>query len=133
MTIDVLPGAEEDISHLKRTDPRALAVVLAFLEEAEADPALIDKFASRDEANLGKSRVSVKPWASARQKANLFRIRILDTPATRYRVVYGFDWHQRRIGILAILHKDVFDYEIDSRIADRIFADWHAATDGYST
>jgi hypothetical protein len=78
--------------------------------------------------------VNVKAWVLARCASNnLFRVRVLDTPATVYRVVYGFDWRQRRIGILAILHKDLFDYEIDSQISDRIFNDWYVATDGQAT
>jgi len=133
MPIDVLPGALDDIAHLERTDPKALAVVLAFLQEAEADAELIDKFTSYGNVDLGKFRVNIKPWVLARATDNLFRVRILDTPATLYRVVYGYDWRQRRIGILAIVHKDLFDYEIDGQIADRIFDDWYIATDGQPT
>jgi mRNA-degrading endonuclease RelE of RelBE toxin-antitoxin system len=133
MPIDILPGAENDIELLEQTDPAALAVVLAFLDEARADAKLIDKFASRGDINLRQFRANVKPWVRARATDNLFRIRILDTPATVYRVVYGYDWRKRRIGILAILHKEAFDYEIDSQIAERIFNDWYVATEGQPT
>jgi hypothetical protein len=133
MSIDVLPGAVHDIALLEVSDPEALAVVLTFLQEAEAESRLIDQFTSYGNVDLGKFRVNVKPWVLARATDNLFRIRILDTPATVYRVVYGYDWRQRRIGILAIIHKDLFDYEIDSQIADRIFNDWYVATDGQPT
>lgn len=133
MRIDVLPGALSDISLLEQEDPEALATVLTFLEAAEADARLIDKFTSYGNVDLGRFRANVKPWVRARTTDNLFRIRVLDTPATVYRVVYGYDWRRRRIGILAILHKDLFDYEINSQIADRIFNDWYVATDGQPT
>jgi hypothetical protein len=133
MPIDVLTGALSDISLLEKDDPQALATVLAFLQEAEADARLIDKFTTYGDSSIGRFQANVKPWVRARATDNLFRIRILNTPATVYRVVYGYDWRQRRIGILAILHKNLFDYEIDSKIADRIFNDWYVATDGRPT
>ena len=131
--IDYLPGALDDIEGLQSNDPGALAVVLAFLEEAETDPRLIDKFTTYGEVNIGQYLANAKPWQQARASDNLFRIRILNTQATSYRVVYGFDWRQRRIGVLAIVHKEHFDYGIKSVLADRIFNDWHFATAGQPT
>lgn len=54
-------------------------------------------------------------------------ISVLDTPATVYRVVYGYHWHTRQVCILAIVHKDEFDYDnLNSSLAQRILADWRA-------
>ena len=133
MPIDVLAGALDDIAQLKSKDPAALAVVFAFLQEAEEDTQLIAKFTTRGDLDIGKYCVNAKPWVRARATDNLFRIRILNTQATSYRVVYGYDWRQRRIGILAIVHKEKFDYGINGDLADRIFNDWHTATAGQST
>jgi len=134
MPIDVLSGAREDLEALAQQDAAAFAVVVAFLQEAEADPRLIDKFTTRGDVGIGQFRTNVKPWSEARQNLhNLFRVRVLDTPATSYRVIYGFDWHTRRIGILAVVHKEDFDYGISSDLANRIIEDWTIATDGRST
>jgi hypothetical protein len=135
MPIDLLPGEKADLKALRLSDPDALAAVMAFLQEAEAETNddLIKKCTTHGNVQIGSSRVNVKAWAAARRTDNLFRFRILDTPATVYRIPYGYDWHSRRIGILAIVHKDNFDYAISGDLADRIQDDWFSATDGRST
>jgi mRNA-degrading endonuclease RelE of RelBE toxin-antitoxin system len=116
------------------SDPDALSAVVAFLEEAEADDELLAKCTTYGTVEIGSYRVSVKPWVEARRGGdNLFRFRILDTPATTYRVLYGYDWHSGRVGILAVVHKDDFDYAMSGKFADRIQADWRSATGGLST
>lgn len=134
MPLDLLPGAKADLAVLRNADPKVFATVVAFLEEADADDELIDKFTDHGDVTIGRYLANVKPWVLARQSAdNLFRIRVLNTPATVYRVVYGFDWHTRRIGILAVVHKDQFDYGLSSEIAIRIQSDWDCATGGRRT
>jgi mRNA-degrading endonuclease RelE of RelBE toxin-antitoxin system len=119
---------------LRASDPYALAVVVAFLQEADSDEHLIDKFTTHGESAVGPFRVNVKGWVAARRRDdNLYRLRVLDTPATSYRVVYGYDWRKRRVGILAVVHKEEFDYGISSDLADRIQSDWRCATDGLAT
>jgi len=133
MIIDLLPGAKTDLRALRESNPDAFAAVMAFLEEAEADESLIDKFTTYGNVQIGESVINVKRWAAASVVGNLLRIRILNTPATVYRIVYGYDWQTRRMGILAVVHKDDFDYEIKGELADRIQNDWYVATDGRST
>jgi len=131
MAIDVLPGADEDLDRLESTDPQALAVILAVLEEAESDPLIAQVLTTCGNSYLGDWLINVKPWSLARYRGNnLFRFRVLETAATKYRVVYGYDWRSQRIGILAIVHKekDDFDYGTERDIEDRIFTDWRAAT-----
>ena len=129
MIIGVLPGALDDIRALKVSDPGALAVVMTFLQEAEADPELLTKFTSYGKVKINETTADIKRWVAARGIGNIFRIRILDTPATNYRVIYGFDWRSRKIGLLAVRHKDEFNYEITGKLADRIRDDWRSASD----
>lgn len=133
MPIDVLPGAERDIEQLEATDPDALVAVLTFLDEAEADPQLEQKLTTVGDVEFENVRVSIKRWARVQSAGNLLRVRILDTPATVYRVIYGYDWRKRRIGILAIIHKDHCDYDPKSELSRRILDDWDIATDGQPT
>jgi mRNA-degrading endonuclease RelE of RelBE toxin-antitoxin system len=133
MAIDVLPGADADLAALEQTDPAALGVILTFLDEAEKDPDVIDKLTTHGDVEVGTNRLNIKGWVKARRTDNLLRIRILDTPATTYRIVYGYDWRSRRIGILAIRPKEEFEYEIVGELATRIFSDWDTATGGLRT
>src|SRR5882762_983760 len=134
MPVDLLSGAIADLATLRRVNPDAHATVVAFLQEADADEELIDKCTSEGTVEIGPYRVSARPWHAARRAGdNLFRFRVLDTSATVYRIVYGHDWRAHRIGILAVVHKDRFDYEISGSLADRIRNDWRCATDGRAT
>ena len=98
------------------------------LEQIDADPHAIDKLTMRGNSDVGKGRINVKPWESARTDRlapKLWRLRVLDSAATDYRVVYGFHWQSRQICVLAIVHKDNFDYDDhESDIVKRILADW---------
>jgi hypothetical protein len=134
MRLDLLSGARQDLAALRPLNPDAYATVVAFLEEADADEELIDKCTSEGTVTIGPYRVGAKPWHAARRADdNLFRFRVFDTPATVYRIVCGFDWRAQRIGILAVVHKDNFDYDISSGLANRIHDDWRRATDGRAT
>lgn len=134
MRVDILPGAIEDLTRLEETDLDAANVIWVVLDEADADPDVIDKLTDERPVHVGKHRIGIKRWSKAQCSFNnLFRLRVFDTPATSYRVVYGFDWRARRIGILAVVHRDNFDYELSDSLGQRILADWRKATGGLDT
>lgn len=125
VNVDIHVHADQDLDRLWENDPEAAAAVHAALEQLEADPKFIDKLTTYGNNNLGQSSISVKRWESARGKGNLWRFRVLDTPATEYRVVYGYHWQTRQLCVLAIAHKEEFDYDNhNSGIAQRVLADW---------
>lgn len=123
-----------DIAALRREDPGALAVVLTVLQEASADPGMLSQLTGKGEVNVGNHHLNVKPWIAARNAGNnLLRFRVLNTVATKYRVIYGYDWRTQRIGALAIVDKDLFNYELTDPLASRIISDWRNATGGHDT
>lgn len=125
--LELLPGAANDLRRLHRTDPAVAAAVLVALEQIEADPDAIDKLTLNDTSRFGAFRLGIKRWESARRVGNLWRFRLLDTPATRYRVIYGYHWQTRQVAVLAVVHKETFDYDdLSSEIARRILADWRS-------
>lgn len=132
MRIDLRKNAENDIRQLRATNIPAAAAVMVALEQIEADPKAIDKLTTHgDDPEVGKAdpvRLGIKRWETAkRHGAPLWRFRIFDTPATVYRVVYGYHWQTKQICILAVVHKEEFDYDnLDSEIAKRILDDWRA-------
>lgn len=126
MAIEVHPHAEADLEAFWVKQPEAAAGVVSVLEQIEADPGLLDKLTQRGDNQLGRLRVNVKRWQRVRPRpGDLWRLRILDTPATSYRVVYGYHMAMRRICVLAVVHKQDFDYDdLTSAIAQRILDDW---------
>ncbi|MHB0989833.1 MAG: type II toxin-antitoxin system RelE family toxin [Burkholderiales bacterium] len=132
MTVDLRKNAEDDIRKLRTTNKPAAAAVMVALEQIEADPKAIDKLTTHgDDPDVGKDdpvRLGIKRWETAkRHSVLLWRFRIFDTPATVYRVVYGYHWQTKQICILAVIHKEEFDYDnLDSDIAKRILDDWRA-------
>lgn len=125
-------NAEDDIRKLRAINMPAAAAVMVALEQIEADPKAIDKLTTHgDDPEVGKNdrvRLGIKRWETAkRHSVLLWRFRIFDTPATVYRVVYGYHWQTKQICILAVVHKEEFDYDnLDSDIAKRILGDWRA-------
>jgi len=134
MKMELLNGVDEDLRALAASSPRAAATVMVLLQELSADPSVLEAVTERAEVWLGRLRISLSPWhAARRQNDNLSRIRILDSPATAYRVIVGFDWRQRRFAVLAVLPKDRNTYEISSILGRRIIAAWRDFTAGHDT
>ena len=127
MHIDIHLHAREDIRALVKENKPAAAAVLVVLEQLGADPKVIDKLTTQGDNFLPVNRLNVKRWESVRRIGNLWRFRILDTPATSYRVVYGYHWQTGQLCVLAVVHKERFDYDdLESNIARRILGDWRA-------
>lgn len=127
ININVHENAVKDILALRSADKHAAAIVLSTLEQLKADPDVIDKLTTFGSNNIGSVRLGVKRWESMRHRANLWRFRVFDTPATNYRVIYGYHWQTRQLCILAVVHKEDFDYDdLNSDIARRIASDWRS-------
>lgn len=126
--IDITHNAENDLTRLWVDDPAAAAVVTVALEQLEADPRALDKLTTHGNNNVGASRLNIKQWeAMNKKRANVWRFRVLDTPATNYRVVYGYHWQTKQLCIFAIVHKEQFDYDdTDNDLSRRILNDWRA-------
>src|SRR5579862_6219091 len=132
---DICESAIADLDALWDTDPKAAAAVVVALDEVYADPKLIEKLTTHGDAEFKSQLLGVKRWLEAQHSnQNLWRFRIFDTPASSYRVVYGFHWQLRHVCVLAIAHKDELDYDnLDANLSKRILADWFSITGEKST
>lgn len=130
MHFDVHEHAVADLVRLWETDPAAASVIAVTLEQLQADPRLIDKLTQFGDNDVGAVVVNVKRWHKAssrtRRIGDLWRLRILDTPATSLRIVYGYQYQTRQVCVLAVVHKRDFSYELSGEIAERILSDWRA-------
>lgn len=132
---DICENAAADLDRLWDSDSKAAAAVVVALDEVLVDPELIKKLTTQGDVDFRTQRLGIKRWREAqRSPNNLWRFRILDTPATSYRVVYGFHWQLRHVCVLAIAHKDQLDYDnLDQDLSERILADWFEITGGQNT
>ena len=128
MHVDLHHHAVDDLRALAVSESAAAAAVFAVIEQLEHDPKLIDKLTQHGNNVVGEGEINVKRWQSAKStKGDLWRFRVLNSPATTYRVVYGYFWPTRQICVLAVVQKDGFDYDdLSSPIAQRILADWRS-------
>ena len=135
MDIDVHENAELDLDELWNADPHAAAAIDVALDEICGDAEVIKHLTGRGDVKIGTQQLNIKGWVSARRRdSNLARIQVLDTPATRYRIVFGYHWRIRKLVILAIVHKEDLTYDnLNSEIAKRILADWREFTGGEAT
>ena len=132
---DICENAAADLDRLWDSDPKAAAAVVVALDEVLADPALIEKLTTQGDVEFETQRLGIKKWREAqRSPNNLWRFRILNTPATSYRVVYGFHWQLRHVCVLAITHKDQLNYDnLDEDLSERILSDWFEISGGQDT
>ena len=127
MHIDVHDSAVADLERISKTHPDVVAAVLATLELLEADPRVLDKLTNRGNNQVGSARFNVVPWIEARaKKGDLWRMRILDSPATVYRLVYGYYWPNKQLCVLGVFSKDEFDYDPQSDFGKRLLSDWRS-------
>ncbi len=125
MHINVHKHAKEDLEQLWRDNPKAAASVMVVWEQLAADPKVIDKLTTHGDNTVGPNLISVKRWQKVREIADLWRFRILDTPATTYRTIYGYHWPTRQLCVFAVVEKETYDYDdLKSNINQRILADW---------
>lgn len=128
MHVDVHNHAWEDLDRLWKEDPDAAAVIEVVLEEVQADPRVIDKLTQHGNNEFGSyDKVNVKRLieASRNKRGDVWRWRVLETPATGYRVIYGYHIQTRQICVLAVASKEeIDDYRQDSDLAKRVARDW---------
>lgn len=126
-SVDVHPHAWEDLKELRATNKPAAAAILVALEQIKADPNVIDKMTTHGNNCVGVAQINVKRWEKARGMGNFWRFRVLDTPATSYRILYGYQWQTRQLCVLAVVSKENFDYDdLSTDTAKRILEDWRA-------
>lgn len=103
-------------------------MVVAMLEELPSLRDPIDTLTTHGDHVVGLERINVKRWQRIRPRSgDLWRLRVLDTEATSYRVVYGYSVSSRQICVLGVVHKTEFDYDSPSDgFVQRILQDWES-------
>lgn len=127
--LNVHENAASDLESIALTDPEAAAEIFAILSQLENDPNFLDKLTTHGNVGIGDNNLNIKQWLKPGKSQNLWRFRALDTEATDYRVLYGYYYPTKLFFVLAIVHKENYDYDdLNSDINKRILADWTEST-----
>lgn len=121
-TLSIHPDAAADIRQLMATDKFAAGKVVALLQQAKADPAIIDSLLDHDFGADHAAAYHISKWFEFWNVGyNLWRLKIWMEPkgSLRYRIVYAYEPRTLQYHVLAVVHRD-FDYKRDHEITSRI-------------
>jgi hypothetical protein len=108
-TLAIHSDAGEDLQEIKARGEHAdHGAMLAFLQQAKSDPALLATLAENWFGEDGSGDYSVRKVVSMHQRGKrLWRVKVLTLKgvATNYRVLYAFDLNM--FYILGIPHRDI--------------------------
>lgn len=121
-SLSIHPDAAADIRQLMATDKFAAGKVVALLQQAKVDPAIIDSLLDHDFGADHAAAYHVSKWFEFWNVGyNLWRLKIWMEPkgSLRYRIVYAYEPRSLHYHVLAVVHRD-FDYKRDHEITSRI-------------
>lgn len=119
------PHANADIAELYPKDPKNMAYVLATLQEMEQSEDMQDTMFlhDRDFEDVNCKEVT---WHQRRGR-NVWRLRRHDR-CKKYRIIYAFQEARQgqkpKFIVLAVAHKDNYDYEPEHPLTQRIIDDY---------
>ncbi len=102
-----------DLELLWGREPQAAGRILAFLEQLEGDPDLLDRLAQHDYGAHRSADFHVSKWqAHWRKGRDLWRLKIwdLEDKGLRYRIVYAFEPRRQHYHVLAVAPRK-FNYD----------------------
>ncbi len=125
-TLLIHPDAQSDLRRLmvssNTDDKSAGATILALLQQAKCDPAILRSLLEHGFGGDRKARYEVSKWLRYWNAGyNLWRLKIWTDPrgSLPYRIVYAYQSHATRYYVLAIVHRE-FDYRSDHEITQRV-------------
>lgn len=125
LSLSIHEDAVIDLRALKVSYPKAMAKILATLEQIQADPNLIDKLTEDRFGEDEDELISIRRWVSQWVLGdNLWRMKIwgLEENGLRFRILYAYEPRQLRFHVLAVVRRADFNYEPDHPITKRILA-----------
>ncbi|MEP7311497.1 MAG: hypothetical protein ABI859_02850 [Pseudomonadota bacterium] len=112
--------AADDIQSIKARHEHAdHGAILAFLQQAKSDPALLETLAENWFGEDGSANYTVRKVVSLHQRGKrLWRVKVLTLKgmAAGYRVLYAFDSRHQFFYVLGVLPREIAYDESHSRI-----------------
>jgi hypothetical protein len=116
--------AEADLKAIREREPLSAGRLLAALEQAKADPDLMDRLTQHDYGVAGTADFHVSRWESQqyKYKRNLWRLKLwdLENQGIRYRVIYAFEPASHSVFVLGVTARRTFNYEDNDAFTRRV-------------
>jgi hypothetical protein len=114
----ISPDAEHDLEELWEANLKVASRITVLLEALQHDPDLLDRLSQHNYGQYGITDFDVSKWLSQwNQNNNLWRLKIKDLEQLgrhyRYRIIYAFLPRKQHYHVLAVIHRDKFNYETD--------------------
>jgi hypothetical protein len=125
-TILVARAALRDLDEIWTVDSVAADTILALLQEAKVNQAILDSFTTQDFGAYRSADYHVDRWVAQQQAGrNLWRLKIweLENHAIKYRIVYALDPRISRYFVLGIFDRD-FNYDESDPRTQRVLASY---------
>jgi len=112
---------------IRNTDPEAFGRLFALLQQLKADSTWIARLLDHGHGADGDETFSVSKWHGALKVAHLplWRLKFwdLERDGLKYRVVYIYNWPDKSFNVMAVVHRNAFDYDNpNDPIRSRVFA-----------
>lgn len=128
--VDLHPHAAEDLRQIMQSDPDSGGKIVALIRQMKADQGLQDKLLAH---NSSDENINVKHWWEHYKKGlNLWRLKSIAPeagPLKKYRVIYAYILPAQgmppKYCVLAVVHRDQFNYEPGNQITQRILQDYN--------
>lgn len=119
--------AVADLRSIQASDPVAFGRLFALLEQLKVEPSWIQNLLTTGHGSDRSGPISVMKWHGAQKGARLplWRLKFwdLENKGLKYRVIYHFNWPDQSYNVMAIVHRDSFDYDnLNDPIRIRVFA-----------
>ena len=113
LVINVSREAGADLEAILEGDSDTAGKILAFLQELQGDPDLLECLTITEFGKYGEEDFSATPWWNEQRERNLWRVKIweLENRGLKYRIVYGYAGTPKQYHILAIVHRSDIDYD----------------------
>lgn len=128
--LQVHQDAVADLRGIRAKNALAAAKLVALLEQLRCDEGLRDRLLDHGYGDDRRTVISVSKWQSVQTKVErlpVWRLKSwqLERQRLKYRVIYLYNWQDRRFIILAIVPREGIDYDdpnhpIRKRVVHRI-------------
>lgn len=125
MKFDVHEDAVADIALIHQDQPSHATKILAFIEELENSPDLLDSMTIQNYGDDRQDPIFVKKWGSVYrgEKMNVWRLRSmeLEQQGLNYRFIYCYYYKDQTHHLVAVVAKKDMDYDsINDPIRTRV-------------